>query len=162
MYRGKELILIVLYVKDIPRSLATIHGALYGGPTNKMSKDKSNMFIFLFFNIPALFSFWIATNALEPVFIFFFLIPILFIHYNVARKMFLKFQDDHNLIMLNSTSRIQSRIFKLAHKSFINGASLYSIPPHVFSAVAMLSSLQISMPTMLSHGSIPQNVLYHI
>lgn len=43
-----------------------------------------------------------------------------------------------NLIMLNSTYWIQSKVLKLAYKGFLMEPPLYSFPPH---AVAMLSSL---------------------
>ena len=74
----------------------------------------------------------------------------------MARKIFLKFPADHNLIVLKSTYRIQCTALQLAYTAFVDGASLYSVPPHIFSAVAILNSLQISMPSMLSPGSMPQ------
>lgn len=125
------------------------HGALYAGPTNKMSKEQKQPVCFCFKVSPYHFIVDCHISSLTN-FHSIFLIRILFIHYNVARKNLSKIPSWPNLIMLNSPYGIQSRVFTLAYEAFTHRASVYSIPPHTFSAVATASSLHISMLSLLS------------
>lgn len=85
---------------------------------------------------------------------------MLFIHYNIARNIFVKIQVDHNVTMLNSTIKCNAESLNWPTKPLLM-EPLHTPFLHTHPLLGHAKLLHISMPSVLSHGSMPYNMDYH-